>query len=104
MEYKQITQAQLEIWLNDQTTKAYLQSLYFSHSQHEEMQGDGQLVDFHSAERTYGLMMENEGVKQGYLKAMNVIYELDQHDLLEAPAEGDEPLTMPDVKNIYAAE
>jgi hypothetical protein len=101
MDYKRITQAQLEIWLNDPTTRAYLQSLYWSKQQYEEIQGNGSLMNKRSAELTYGNMMENEGLKSGYTNSMNAIEELERHDLLEVAADGEEPVEMPDIENIY---
>ena len=99
LDYPQITQDQLEVWLNNPVTKTYLQSLYFSHSQEKEAIGNGSCLNKESMERSFAAMNEAEGIKSGLTAAMDVVGLLNKHVLLEQ-AEDRAEVVMPDLENI----
>jgi len=99
LNYKQITQDQLELWLNNPVTKTYLQCLWWSQDQIKEIMGNGNLIDRSSMENTYGQMREAEGQKQGYLSSTDVLGQLMMHSMLDFP-EPIPTIKMPDIENI----
>ena len=95
-QYKQLSQSQVELWLNNPVTKAYLQCLWWSQDQISEVIGSGDLFDRGSMENTFRQLAEAEGEKNGYLGALRVVEELNRHEMLDPKAK----IEMPDVKTI----
>lgn len=91
-QHRKTTQAQLELWLIDPTTRNYLHALWASRDMHVMTQGFGDCVDFDSMEKTFAMTVRNEGTKEGYSSAMDVVGELLRHDLLIQESEIELPI------------
>jgi len=91
VQYRELTQSQLEIWLNDPVTKTYLQCLWWSQDQVKEVMGSGLLVDRSSMENTYGQIREAEGQKTGLSQAMDIVGQLRRHKMIEEDADIESP-------------
>ena len=89
-EYPRVTQAQLEIWLDSPVTKTYLQCLKWSAEQITEAMGSGVFIDFHNADTTFGAMRDAIGHRNGFMKSSDPTEQLNKHEMLEIPKEGDD--------------
>jgi hypothetical protein len=101
--HKQLTQHQLEIWLNDPVTKYYLQALWWSRDQVKEVQGKGGWFDINSMEKTFAGTAISEGKKEGYDSAMQVVNELSKHSLLDDDVNLEMPKLEKIIDTIYEA-
>ncbi len=83
MAYQKITQAQIEIWLNDPVTKTHLQCLWWSAEQIRELMGKGEFIDRKSMENSYGDTREAAGQIDGLESATDVIRHFNQHEMVD---------------------
>ena len=85
--HKRITQAQFDIWINDPTTKTYLQCLKWSAEQMAEVIGNGGFIDSSNNDITVNQLYDSLGIKSGLLQAADPKPILTIHQLLEEEEE-----------------
>jgi hypothetical protein len=69
VEFPQVTQDQIEIWLAGPVTKAYLRCLEWKTADTRDAAGDGRLTDSMSADLTHALLHRALGQQDGYKEA-----------------------------------
>jgi hypothetical protein len=83
-----ITQAELEVWLNSQATKTYLQCLRWSEDQIREIIGNGGCVAA-TADESFGLIHSAMGQRLGFNHALDVNRQFTTHGMLVTPKENE---------------
>lgn len=85
--HKRITQAQMEIWLENSTTKTYLQCLKWSGEQVEEILGNGSHIDPTNNDLSMNRIHSVLGQKIGLVNASDPTSIFNIHEMLELPKE-----------------
>ena len=69
LEFPQVTEAQLEIWLASPVTEAYLDCLDWKRRDTIEAAGSGKLTDSSNADMTHALLHRSLGQQDAYAEA-----------------------------------
>lgn len=69
VEFSQVTQDQIQIWLHNPVTQAYLRCLEWKTADTRDAAGDGSLTDSGSADLTHALLHRALGQQDGYKEA-----------------------------------
>ncbi len=77
VEHPQVTEAQVEMWLANPVTKAFIACLNWKRKDTRDQAGDGSIVDSSNADLTHGLLHRALGQQDGFRDAA------DPEDLLE---------------------
>ena len=85
--YKRVTQAQLEIWLDNPVTQKYLQCLGWSKEQIQEVLGKGGYIDSDNNDKSMNRIHSALGEQAGLEKAQDPTAILIAHQMLELEAE-----------------
>ncbi len=80
--YPQVTQAQLELWLTDPTTRKYFQCLAWHVEQNVEFVGGASFISDDSS-KTYAQLIGLIGERGGLELAIDYESIFKQHDMLE---------------------
>jgi len=82
-QYKRITQAQFEIWLDNPVTIAYMQCLEWSAAQIEETMSKGGFIDSSNADLTMSQLHSAMGEARGLIDATFPEILFEKHEMLE---------------------
>ena len=85
VEYPQVTEIQVEIWLGDPVTKTFIQCLDWSRLDAQEQAGSGELVDSSSADLTHALLHRSLGLQDAYTKLSDPGTVLEYYEMISHP-------------------
>lgn len=89
LEYPQLPESLLDLWLNLPATRIMLQCMHWRIEESIEYSGTGQLVDTSNADLTHGLIHRELGKQDAYSDAANPRKLLEYYDMLEKPEESE---------------
>lgn len=85
LEFPQVTEDQIQIWLHNPVTKAYLRCLEWKADDQRDLAGTGKLVDSSSADTTHALLHRALGQRDAYAEAQKPEKLLDFYAMIFRP-------------------
>jgi len=89
LQYPQITEDQLEIWLSSSVTQTYLQCLNWFLEDVKDEANDDKLVDSSNSDLTFANIHVNMGHKQGLRSAMDYKTLMNRLEMIEPKKEAE---------------
>ena len=85
VEHKQVTEAQVEIWLTNPVTLTLLQCLEWNRLDSRDAAGSGTLVDSSSADLTHALLHRNLGQQDAYRECEDPVQIFEHYEMIDHP-------------------
>jgi hypothetical protein len=85
LEFPQVTESMLEIWLANPVTKAYMRCLQWKADDQRDAAGTGELVDSSNADMTHALLHRSLGQRDAYIVAIKPEGLLDYYKMIFRP-------------------
>ena len=90
VEFPQVTEAQVELWLASPVTKTFLQCLEWKRQDTVDAAGSGKLIDSASADLTHALLHRALGQQDAYIEAQRCELLLEFYEMIFHPPPPDE--------------
>jgi len=90
MQFPQVTEDQIEIWLANPVTKAYLRCLEWKRADKAEAAGTGKIVDSSNADLTHAMIHGSLGEQAAFKEAGEPEELLDHYVMIFRPPPPDE--------------